>query len=375
MKLIVLKENLKNSLAVVERAIGGEGVGLPILKCISLEAAHNTTTLTATNLEIAAMSFLSGKIIEGGRIVIPHNLLSSIINNLNTERLNLELHGHTLTLTTDNYHAEIQGVQGEEFPLIPEVKGENEQIKIKGEFLKGVLHQILFSTQYSTLRTELNAVSFHFSLNEIVIASTDSFRLSEKTIPQNQFTHTFQNLFTILIPLKTIQELTRIIKDEEMVVVKKDQNQILFMTPSFQLISRLLQGNFPDYRNIFPKDFERVFDVEVLVGREELASALKLVGVLSGATSEVRIKVPGGKKTIEVYSTHQSLGGNTYTLPAKIKGASLETGFNWRYLTDGLRALTTNEVFLGINEHNKPSLLKSPQDASYFYVLMPILNA
>ena len=82
-----------------------------------------------------------------------------------------------------------------------------------------------------------------------------------------------------------------------------------------------------------------------------------------------------GKKCIEVCSTHQSLGGNTYTLPAKLKGAALEAGFNWRYLTDGLRALAAEEVFFGINEHNKPSLLRAPQDTSYFYVLMPLLGA
>lgn len=375
MKLVVLKTNFKRGLAIAERAISSNESNLPILKYILLEAVGGIFRITATNLEIAVMHLVSGKVIEDGKIAVPHALLSQIINNLNTERINLELHETTIRVTTDNYQADIQGIRADEFPIIPQIKDTNEAIEIKGELFKNILQQILLSTQYSNLRTELNAVSFHFSSDEIVVAGTDSFRLSEKVINKNQFSHTFQSPFSILIPLATIQELSKIAGDEELITLHKDQNQILFTTPSLRFISRLLEGTFPDYRAILPKNFETVFDAEILVSREELLSALKLVGVLSGPTGEVRIKVVSGKKSIEVCSIHQSLGGNTYTLPAKLKGAALEAGFNWRYLTDGLKALSTEEVFLGINEHNKPSLLKSPQDNSYFYVLMPLLGS
>jgi DNA polymerase-3 subunit beta len=369
MKFVVIKNNLKEGLGVVEKA-SGENLNLPILKNVLIESQDNNIKLTTTNLEIAINYYVSGKTIENGKVTIPISVFLNIINNLQTERLNLEKKNQNLEIKTDNYEAIIQGLPPEEFPIIPKIKNNKEFLEIKTELFKEVLGQTISSAQFSDLRPELNSVLFSFSLDALKIVATDSFRLSERTLPINQFTTNHKQEFKILIPLKTSQELFKILKENESLKIYHDQNQILFTTDRFEFISRLVEGVFPEYEAIIPKKFE----TEIVLDREEFINAIKATSALGSRTYEVRIKIPESKKNIEVFSIDQVIGENKYFLPAKIQGRPKEISFNWRYLLDGLKALKTKNVFLGANEENKPVLIKSPNETYYFYILMPILK-
>lgn len=370
MKVVVIRGNLKEALSAVERA-SGENLNLPVLKYARLEALDGQVELTATNLEIAITCFVSGKVIEKGKINIPINTFLNLINNLQSERLNLEKKGTQLEIKTDNYEAAIQTLPVEDFPIIPKIKNIEDFLELEAGIFKEALSQVIVATQFSELRAELNSVLFEFNLDNLKIVGTDSFRLAEKTIAATQFKTKYSQGFRFLAPLKTCHELARIFKDDDVVKIYHDQNQVLFKTERLELISRLTDANFPDYGAIIPSQF----DAEAVVGREELINALKLAGVFSSQTSEVKIKGTSGGRVLEIYSASREVGENKYLLPAKIKGIFGEVGFNWRYLADGLRVLKTEEVFLGVNEaDNKPSLLKSQNEASYFYILMPILK-
>ncbi len=368
---MLIKSNLKEALSVVERA-SGENLKLLALKYSNMETQEeNKIKVTATNLEIAITFILSGNVIEKGRVNIPTGTVLGMINNLQSERLNLETKGGQLEIKTDNYEASTQTIPSDDFPIIPKIKNEEDYIELEGLVFRDGIIQVLAATQFSELRTELNTILFDFNLETLKLVGTDSFRLAEKTINSNHFkTNQTQN-FRFLLPLKTAQELSRILKDDEVLRIYHDQNQVLFKTEHWEMISRLTEGNFPEYSNIIPKSF----DSEVILEREELINALKLTGVFSSQTSEVKVKAVEGGKAIEIYSASQDLGENRYVLPAKLKNNFKEVGFNWRYLADGLRALKTSEVFLGVNEQdNKPSVIKSPNEASFFYILMPILK-
>lgn len=371
MKVVLIRSNLKEALSVVQRA-SGENLKLPVLRYSNMEAQEGgKIKLTATNLEMAITFTVSGKVVEKGRVNIPTGTVLGMINNLQSERLNLETKGGQLEIKTDNYEASTQTTPSDDFPIIPKVKNEEDFIEFEGLVLRDGIAQVLAATQFSELRAELNTILFDFSLDTLRVVGTDSFRLAEKTFGASQFkTNQTQN-FRFLLPLKTAQELSGILKDEETVRIYHDQNQVLFKTERWEMISRLTDGNFPEYSSIIPKKF----DSEVILEREELINALKLTGVFSSQTSEVKVRVAEGGKAVEMHSSSQGLGENKYILPAKIKNNFKEVGFNWRYLADGLRALNTPEVFLGINEQdNKPSIIKSPNEASFFYILMPILK-
>ncbi len=369
MKVVVIKNNLREGIMAVERA-AGENANLPILKNVLLETEDNKLKVTATNLEIAASFYISGKVIENGRITVPLGILSGLIANISSERIDLESKKNTLEIKTDNYQATVHGISAEEFPLIPKVKNLDECIEIESAALKETLSQTIIASQFSELRPELNSIFIDFSLDNLKFVTTDSFRLAEKTLTSGQFQSNHKEPFTLLLPLRSGQETLRILGDEEKVRIYHDENQILFKTDRAEFFSRLMEGTFPDYRAVVPQKF----GAEINISRQELLSALKLAGIFSARTNEVKMNILENKRAVGISSSDQSVGENTYILPAKFRGDAKEMSFSWRYLSDGLKALKTDEVFLGLNEDNKPALLRSPNDASYFYLLMPILK-
>jgi len=369
MKVVMVKNNIKEGMIVVEKSISDTS-HLPILKNVLIEAVNGKIKFTTTNLEVGVVCITSGKVIEDGKVSVPAQIFSNLINNLQTERINLDTKNNNLIIKTDNYEALIQGLPIEEFPIIPKVGKEKGVINCKGEIFKEALYQILTTSQFSDLRPELNSVLLDLDLERIKLVTTDSFRLSEKTIPHNNFTTTLTNPIKILLPLKTSYELLRILVDNEDLEINIDNSQILFKTEKWEFISRLIEGNFPEYTSIIPTKFNS----DVVLNKQEFINSLKLVSVFSSRVSEIKIKTLENKKALEIVSAEQGLGENIYILPAKVQGSIRDIGFNWRYLLDGLKAIKTSDVFIGFNEDNKPALLKSPTDSSYLYVLMPVMK-
>jgi len=369
MKFIVLNKNLKDGLRAIER-IAEENSNLPILKNFLIESFENKIKLAATNLELGIISFISGKIIENGGLTIPLNLFNSIINNLQVERINLELtKNNKLSIKTDNYQAEIQGIKKEEFPIIPKIKNDEFYLKIQNSELKNTLSLIVGAAAQEN-RPELNGILLDYQTTLLKLAATDTFRLSEKTIFNTQFESNIDKNFKIIIPLKTIQEVIRGLQfnEEGKTAIFFDANQILFKTENTEIISRLINGEYPDYQQIIPKNFE----TEISLNKDELIGALKLAGVFTDQLNEIKFIIKEGAKNIEVFSFNQSLGENRYLIPAKIKGAAAEVAFNWRFLLDGIKNLASENVFIGLNGSAKPALINSLKDSSWFYVLMPI---
>lgn len=366
MKLVILKNNLKDGLQAVERA-SMENNNLPILKNVLLKTFNNKIQLSATNLEIAVSKFVSGKIIEDGSITVPLSALSAIVNNTSTERINLETDRHTLIFKTDNYEATIQGLPEEEFPIIPKIENIKNHITLQVDFFKEAILKVINTVQISEIRPEIGGILFDFQVTHIKLAGTDSFRLAEKNINETNFSSTFQRGFKVIIPLKTMQEVLRIMAKGE-VSIFIDPNQILFKCDDLEIISRLIDGNYPDYDPIIPKAFE----TELTVEREHLINAVKLVSTFSGKVNDIRVKLGDGNKVLEFYSVNQALGENKYIVPVKVKGKNCEVSFNWRYLMDGLKNFNSQDLFFGINGNSRAALLKNSNDASYFYVVMPI---
>jgi DNA polymerase-3 subunit beta len=369
MKIILIRSNLKEALLSLERATG-ENQQLPALKNILIEADQNTLTLTATNLEIAITTTVTAKIIEKGKTTIPLALFMSVASNLQSERVNLELWGSSFHIQTDNYEATLQTIPAEEFPIIPKIKNKNEYLALPVSLLKTSLSQIAPCASVSDARPELGTVLFAFTLDNLKLVATDSYRLGEKTIPKTQFTHSPKSPFRALVPIRAAQELLRALRGDGTVKIYHDENQALFESEQTSLITRLVEGTFPDYETLIPK----TTTTDAAVNREEFLNAIKLTGSFSARTAEVRVRVPSNKNHLELLASDQALGENTYLLSAKVHGPEKEIGFNTRYLADGLRAATGESISLGLTEDTKPAVIKSPTDGSFFYLVMPILK-
>jgi len=366
MKFIILKENLKNALSAVERVVT-ENNNLPILRNVLLKADSHIK-VAATNLEIGVTCLTAGKITENGSLTIPFAPLYNIISGSDSERINIITDKNTLIIKTDNYEAKIQGVNEEEFPIIPKIENNNHYFEIEGQVFKESIQQIISAAQFSEIKPELSGVLFDFQVTALKLVATDSFRLAEKILLQNSFKTTIPKGCKIIIPLKTIQEVVRIFPNSEKIKIYIDPHQILFQTDSLQLISRLIDGTYPDYQSIIPKTIE----TELVMDKEQFVTGIKLVSNFSGKTSDIRLKIPKDNKVLEIYSANQYLGENNYLIPAKKKGEGFtEVSFNWRYLTDGLKSVFTKQVVFGVNGDTKPAILKPVEDESVLYIVMP----
>ncbi|MCR4328769.1 MAG: DNA polymerase III subunit beta [Patescibacteria group bacterium] len=368
MKAIILRTGLLEGIVTVSKLAVGDA--LPILKNILIEAQNNKLILTATNLETAIQKTILGKVIETGKVSIPAKAFSDVISALRSERINLDQKEHNLSITSDNYHATFQGLSVEDFPIIPKIKTKEACIECKADIFKDALESVLIATEFSDLRPELNSVLLHISSDGIKLVATDSFRLAERHIPTSQFTTTIAQEMKVLIPLKTNQGLARILDTDGSVKIYIDENQILFSTPDTECISRLVEGNFPEYSGIIPSSFQS----ELTLEKEDFAEALKLASVFSEKNNEIKISFSKEKKAIDISSAQQGLGENVYTLPINITGDGGEVLFNSRYIHDMLRVARGKELFIGLNDESSPALLRVVGDASYCYIVKPILK-
>lgn len=368
MKIVVLKENLKNSLESISGIIEPK-TNLPILKNFLLCAEKNKIVISVTNLEIGVNYQINGKILDEGKLSVPLMFFLAVINNLNAEKFTLETKKNNLLIKTENYQAEIFGSKPEEFPIIPKITNFENYIELNTGNLKESFLKIKNSIQHSEIRPEISGSLFDISESNLTLVGTDSFRLGEKIIYSDQVKNILKEPVSVIIPLKTIEEVLKIFKnDQENLRIYLEANQVLFKTERQEIISRLINGNFPEYKNIIPKEFK----TEILINKEELINGLKITGLFTSQVNEVKLKVGDNLKYLELYSGEGGLGENQYLIPAKIKGEIVNIVFNYRYLIDGLKVINEKEVFLGLNKENQPIMVKSLKETSFFYILMPI---
>ena len=240
-------------------------------------------------------------------------------------------------------------------------------MELDGEVFKETLLKTVVASEVSDLRPEISGVLLVVEPSMLKVVATDSFRLAEATLSGESMKNTFDKGFKITIPLKTAQELARILGDKEKVRFFTDETQIVFESESLKLVSRVIDGKFPDYDAIIPKDI----DTKVVVSREELISGIKLAGSFAGRNSEVVVSVKDGK-VLEIYSGDSHIGENKYIIPAKASGPEMEIAFNWQYLLEGIRNEDSKDVILGLNGEESPTVIRSTEDSNYFYILMPI---
>lgn len=368
MKLVILRNNLKGGLDMVSRAVGNNA-NLPIVSNVLIKTSENKVKISATNLEVGITASVSGKIIEDGSLTVPFDVLSSIVNNISSERINLEVKNNNLIITTDNYEASIQGIAESEFPIIPKLKNEKDYIEVSREEMADGLSKVILAAGFSDLRPEINGTLMVVESNVLRLVATDSFRLAEAKITRGFKNHLPEGV-KVIVPLKSADILHKLSADKaggDSVSVFFENNQIMFRSEGVEVISRVIDGKFPDYEAIIPKSLSS----EVVVSREELQNALKLAGSFASRIKDVKLRGKEGK-VVEVYSSDSALGENKYLIPGKISGSNFEVTFNLRYFMDGVKAESTEQIYLGINEDSRPAVIKSPSNQSYFYILMPV---
>ncbi len=380
MKLSCTKENLAQGLAVTSN-IGTKNVNLPILNNVLIKADNGGIHFTATNLEIAVKVSIRGKVEQVGEYTIPSKLFFDFVNLLPDERVDIDLHDDGAFIACATAKTKLKGVASSEFPLIPSVT-DGSIFTVSVSELRKVLSQTLFSAANNESRPELSGLNFNFEITEttksLTIASTDSYRLAEAKIGVKTDVMTGRS---VIIPSRTLSELNRIFgvfKDDveasDTVDIEISDNQIVFRYGSVELISRIIEGQYPDYKQIIPTEFK----TSATVNRQALIKAVKSTSLFSKNglyDVELAVSPEGGK--IELSASDATRGEHSLTLPGTFTGELNRIVLNYRYVLDGLGAMNADEVEVRVIDASNPCLVvpkasEEQEKEGYKYVVMPI---
>jgi DNA polymerase-3 subunit beta len=378
LKIICKQQDLSRGLSVVSHAVSNRST-LPILANILLATDQGRLKLSATNLEIGINCWIDVDVQEEGATTVPAKPFTELVNSLAPGQvdLNVPTDSNTINIKSPGSNANIKGVDASEFPLIPSAEGGEQPIVLDAPLLKEMISQVVFAAADDDSRPVFTGIMVEVSNEKVTFAAADSFRLALRVapLPGHDETHS-----PILIPAKTLSELARILPSEGAVqmVVTPNRSQVLFHTDQVDLVSRLIEGSFPNIRAAIPKQYT----TRAVVETKEFAAAVKRVAPFARDSSNItRVKVnnegtgsgaevePG---TITLESNAEDVGDNTVTINASVDGPELQIIFNVRYLTEVLAVLDTPEVALEVNSAASPGVLRPVSATDYTYVIMPM---
>lgn len=364
MKLSCTQEKLNKGINIVGRIVSPRGT-LPVLNNILFQTDNGRLKISATDLEIGINTWIGAKIEHDGAISIPSRIISDYISTNNDETINLELEDTTLYLKSDKYQAHIKGIESSEFPLIPEVKKEP-QVVIKSKDLKDLISHVVFSAAIDETRPVLTGILLQIKDNKLKLVATDSYRLAEKTLNLEKKSKEDVN---IIIPARTMNELSRILsQDDDQVTIKIGENQIHFSFSDTQLVSRLIEGSFPDYEQIIPKKSDTKTTIKV----KDFANAIKMASFFAReSANNIKLKISKGKN-IEVIAISPQVGDNISTTSAKTEGKEIEIAFNAKFILDALNVIKEDEIIIETIDKSSPAIIKPLKDKSYIYLIMPL---
>jgi DNA polymerase III subunit beta len=376
MKLSCTKENLHQGLSITSHLMT-KNVNLPILQNVLVKAEGGAIRFTATNLEMAVNCTVRGKVEEPGEFTIPSKLFFDYVTLLPNETIDLDVDDQTVSVNCGTHSTQINGLSASEFPLVPKVEG-NITFEIPVDDFRKALSQTLFSVATNESRPELTGVAFKFFLHEgegrLTLASTDSYRLSETTIP---VVSGVQEEFKIVIPSKSLSEVGRILsvfKDEvdlpSTITMSLSSNQVVFTYGPVELVSRTIEEDYPDYQQIIPTQFQ----TQAVLDRDDVIKAVKTASLFSRqGLFDITLEFDSSAKTLSVSATDATRGKNKTNCSGDITGVNNNVTVNFRYLLDGLNAIGSDQILFEMIDAGNPCLLSSNNDTdAYRYVVMPI---
>lgn len=361
MKLQVTQENLNRALASVGRVANSRGT-LPILSNILIKTVGNRLSIAATNLDIAITHFIGSKVSEEGGITVPARLMVDFVSSLPSGTITLDLDETKLKITTDQYESVINGTLADEYPVMPAIEG-GTTWAIPSKTLRHGLQQVLMAASSDQSRPILTGVLLYALNKKLYMVSTDSYRLAEKSL--TKATHDAN----LLVPATALQDLLRILTDvEDEVTVTHDEQQILFRVGDIELVARLIDGNYPDYRKLIPQNFAH----EAVVKKQDFVNITKVSSLFARESAgSITIHLDSKEQELSIRSIASQLGENTAHASAKVTGDGVIT-LNSRYVLDALHAISGDEVKISCNGKLEACVLTGTKNDDYLHVIMPL---
>lgn len=363
MKIECSVEKIKSAVSQAER-ITGKNLTLPVLGAVLLNASQKSLKIRSTNLSLGIEIEIPAKVEEEGVLAISGSVLNAVFSNISpNENILIENKDGNLLVKSKKSQIKLKSQPHEDFPTIPQVSGS--VFEIDSKKLVGGIKSVYYSSSVSDIKPEISSVFVYSNNDTLVFVSTDSFRLAEKKIKMRNI----EDISGIIIPFKNITEILKVFSDfSGMIKVCFNKNQISFSAENIYLTSRIIDGAFPDYKQIIPKN--TLTDVVVL--KQDLLNALKLSNIFSDKFNQVNLNISPKNKVFELSSSNNDVGENKTQLDAVINGEDVFLSFNYKYFLDCFQSITTDSISIKFSGGSSPIVVSPVSDTSFTYLIMPM---
>ncbi len=366
MHITITQENLHKALQLVGRIVGTRA-NLPVLANVLLQSENGRLKLAATDLEIGLITRIGAKVDKEGAITVPCRAFAEFIATIVDDKVTLESDGAVLKVSSAHAKASFRGIDAEEFPVIPTVDASAIDLPAMA-FIAGV-KQVVVAVAPDDTRPVLSGVLIRVRANEMRLVATDSYRLAEKTIKLDVKADDQE----AIIPAKSINELARItasLSAESMTCAIKD-SQILFSLDDTVLVSRIIDGKYPDYEKIIPQSLS----TKAIIDNDQFKNTVRAATIFARESANT-VKVQFGPEAIITMSaTAESLGSTSVTVDCEISGPEAASAFNIRYLSDAASVIGDEKIEFGLSGELAPGLIKGTVSKDFLYVIMPLKNS
>lgn len=374
MKISIAQEKLAHSLGIVGRAVATRST-LPITTHILLKAENSTLELSATNLEISMKSQIPAEVTMEGSIAVPARLLIEFVNSLQPDLVTMEISSSSnqLEVSSGRVIAKLTGQNAEDFPVIPDFN-DGLNLQIPSDKLRLSIERVAFAAATDDARPVLTGIYTSLENSTMTMAAADGFRLA---VQKTELTEPLNEAVDILIPAKSLRELERILAEEEnniSITISSSRNQIMFKLKETEIVSQLLQGTFPNYKQLIPQ--ENGTKSTILVSDFLRATRTAAVFARDG-NGIVRLYISSGQSiesgTIKIAARSDEVGENEASIDATVEGESSQIAFNSRYLVDVLNVMD-EKITLETSSPSSPGTIRpqDDKDTDYLHVVMPM---
>jgi DNA polymerase-3 subunit beta len=364
MQFTTPKDRILNAVLIAERIVGKKE-SLPVLSCILLEVDKDLA-IRSTNLEAGVDIKVPGEVGEKGIVAVPAGILSQTLRAVSGDKVSLKVEGANLLIESRGSKTLIKAIPHDEFPGISATKETNRSLNLSRETLLQTLHAVSYAASTSMIRPELGSVYLKAEDGKLTAVATDSFRLAEKAV----IDASGKGNDEVLIPLKHVQEIVHLLEKtgSENVSLSIDDSQLLLVADSVRFVSRVVDGNFPNYKEIIPKTFA----TEATILKSDFTEALRKARVFSGADQHVGFHVYPKKKVFDITAQSAAIGEMSDSLEAATSGDDIDVNFHIGYIADCLQSIQSDSIVLGFAGPGKPVVVKGVSDASFTYLAMPL---
>ncbi len=365
MKISLQRDALLGQLQTVSR-VASTRSAIQALSGVQLSASANACELRATDMDVGLRVPLEADIVREGVVVLPARLLLDVVRALPSPEVSLEVRAaeQDVELVSGSATFHIRTLRTEDFPPFPEPDGDA-AVSLPSQAFVSTALKVAGSASRDDTRPVLTGILVSASDRELRMVATDSYRLSVK---ETTLEAPLSSAFEVNVPARALQELARVAAhgEEDQITVTVRQNQILFVLGRVILSSRLIDGQFPNYRQLLPESFEH----ELRVGGSELAEVVRRISLLAQKNAPLRLAFTPGELTVSAQTP--DVGEAQESLPIAFQGEPLEIGFNPEFLRDGLEAIDDGDVLLKLISPLRPGLIESADASGFKYLIMPI---